>query len=184
MRMLPYYRNRAPALAGAFCVVLATCLTGCASKSPLQSESVASNSATGAVPTGVQQSKQGRFLGIFSPYRIDIQQGNFISREMVAQLKEGMKRPEGMTKAQVRFVLGTPLLTDVFHAERWDYPFRLLKGNGEIIQSQLTVFFKDDRLTRFEGGDLPTEKEYIALIAGGARALPVQAAPEAAPAAK
>ncbi|WP_323744915.1 outer membrane protein assembly factor BamE [Noviherbaspirillum malthae] len=117
--------------------------------------------ATG--PTGVQ-----RFLGVFSPYKIDIQQGNFVSREMVAQLKEGMQRPEGVTREQVRFVLGTPLLTDMFHADRWDYPFRLKKRNGEVISSHVTVFFKDNRLADIDGGTLPTEQEYLAFIAGSA----------------
>jgi outer membrane protein assembly factor BamE len=112
-------------------------------------------------PTGVQ-----RFLGIFSPYRVDVQQGNFVSREMVAQLKEGMQRPEGVTREQVKFVLGTPLLTDIFHADRWDYVFRLKKRTGEVISSRVTVFFKDNRLADIDGGTLPTEEEYLAFIAG------------------
>ena len=53
---------------------------------------------------------------MFSPYRPDIQQGNFVSQEMLAQLKVGQ------TREQVLFILGTPLLTDIFHADRWDYP--------------------------------------------------------------
>ena len=79
---------------------------------------------------------------------------------MLAQLQPGM------TRDQVRFVLGTPLLTDIFHADRWDYTFRLAKGNGEVTTSGVTVFFKDDKMERFDGGNLPTEKEYIARIAG------------------
>lgn len=109
-----------------------------------------------------------RIFRFLSPYRIDVQQGNFISREMVAQLKEGMRNKEGVTPEQVRFVLGTPLLTDIFHANRWDYAFRLKKGNGEVISSRVTVFFKDNRLVNIEGGMLPTEQEYLALIAGAA----------------
>lgn len=81
---------------------------------------------------------------------------------MVTQLKVGMSRE------QVRFVLGTPLLTDIFHADRWDYAFRLARGNGEVVSSRMTVFFKDGKMARFEGGDLPTEKDYIARIAGPA----------------
>lgn len=121
----------------------------------------AAESVTTTAPTGLR-----KVLGIFSPYRIDIQQGNFVSREMVAQLKEGMQRKEGVTRDQVRFVLGTPLLTDIFHADRWDYLFRLQKGSGEVISSRVTVFFKNNRLVRIEGGLLPTEQEYLALIAG------------------
>lgn len=130
---------------------------------PDDSSAAPASGVTATGPTGIQ-----RFLGIVSPYKIDIQQGNFISREMVAQLKEGMQRPEGVTREQVRFVLGTPLLTDVFHADRWDYPFRLKKRTGEVISSHVTVFFKDNRLVNIEGGVLPTEQEYLAFIAGSA----------------
>lgn len=114
-------------------------------------------------PSGVQ-----RFLGIFTPYRIDVQQGNFVSREMVNQLKEGMQRKEAITPEQVRFVLGTPLLTDIFHANRWDYVFRLKKGSGEVISSRVTAYFKDNRLVGIDSGVLPTEQEYLAFIAGAA----------------
>lgn len=133
--------------------------------------------------------KLQNFFWVFSPYRPDIQQGNFVSQEMLTQLKEGM------TKDQVRFVLGTPLLQDVFHAERWDYPFRLARGNGELTTSRVTVYFKDDKVAKFDGGNLPTEKEYIARIAGPARlkvktiseeaqSAPQQAAPTAVPVTK
>lgn len=124
-------------------------------------------------PSGVQTIEQRRLFGIFSPYRIDIQQGNFISQEMVAQLKQGM------TPEQVRFVLGAPLLTDLFHADRWDYVFRLKKGNGEIITSKVVLRFQGNRLASVEGADLPNEKDYISLIAGSA---PPEAAKPAAPA--
>lgn len=83
---------------------------------------------------------------------------------MVEQLKEGMQRPEGVTREQVRFVLGTPLLTSVFHDNRWDYVFRLQKRSGEVISSRVTVFFDNNRLARIDGGNLPTEQEYLALI--------------------
>jgi outer membrane protein assembly factor BamE len=117
-----------------------------------------------AQPSGVQVKQEKRFLGFFRPYRPDIQQGNFVSQEMVAQLKEGM------TQEQVIFLLGTPLLNDVFHADRWDYPFRMQKGNGEVTSSRVTVFFKDKRVSSFEGaGNLPTEADYLARIADKAK---------------
>jgi outer membrane protein assembly factor BamE len=117
-----------------------------------------------AQPSGVQVKQEKRFLGFFRPYRPDIQQGNFVTQEMVAQLKEGM------TQEQVIFLLGTPLLNDVFHADRWDYPFRMQKGNGEITSSRVTVFFKDKRVSSFEGaGNLPTEADYLARIADKAK---------------
>jgi outer membrane protein assembly factor BamE len=89
-------------------------------------------------------------LGSFKAYRIDIQQGNYLSAEMVSQLKEGM------TREQVRFVLGTPLVTDVFHADRWDYVFYRELGNGKIERRHLSVFFEDNKLKRFAGENLPT----------------------------
>jgi len=80
------------------------------------------------------------------PYRPDIRQGNFVTQEMVAQLKPGMSRD------QVRFVLGSPLLVDVFHADRWDYLYRLQSGaDGSVKQRRLAVFFKDDKLVRVDG---------------------------------
>jgi len=154
---------RAPAFAGACGIVLAVCLSGCASKAtPVQSTADIGADAT----QGVQTLKENRFLGILSPYRIDIQQGNFISSETMNQLREGMKRPEGMTRDQVRFLLGTPLISDVFHGDEWDYVFRLQRGNGEIITSHLKVTFKGNKLDTLDGTLLPTEKDYITLIAG------------------
>ena len=108
----------------------------------------------------VQATRLQRFLWIFSPYRPDIQQGNFVSQEMLDQLKAGQ------TRDQVRFLLGSPLLMDAFHADRWDYPFYLARGNGELTTSRVTVFFKNDVVERFEGGNLPSEREYIDRIAG------------------
>lgn len=84
---------------------------------------------------------------IVTEYRIDIQQGNVIDQEMVAQLKPGQ------TRDQVRFILGTPLLTDVFHADRWDYLYSFQNGRtGAVEKRRLTVFFnKDGRLERASG---------------------------------
>lgn len=88
-------------------------------------------------------------LSSIKPYRIDIQQGNFLSAEMVAQLKIGM------TREQVRFVLGTPLVTDIFHGDRWDYVFYRELGNGTKERRRLSVFFEDNKLARFTGDNLP-----------------------------
>jgi outer membrane protein assembly factor BamE len=84
-----------------------------------------------------------------TPYRIQIQQGNFISQDMVAQLKKGMSRE------QVRFVLGTPLVTDIFHADRWDYVFYRELPAGKREQRNLAVFFKDGVLERLAGDVVP-----------------------------
>jgi len=83
--------------------------------------------------------------GILAPYRIDIQQGNFVSQDMVAQLKTGM------SKEQVRFVLGTPLVTDIFHAERWDYIYMLDRRGTPRQQRHLAVYFLDGKLARLDG---------------------------------
>lgn len=163
--------------AGVLCLAMSVWLAGCASKNPLMDEPPTADAGTGkpvettAAASSVSKSGPSglrKFLGIFSPYRIDIQQGNFVSSEMVAQLKEGMQRNEAITPEQVRFVLGTPLLTDIFHADRWDYVFRLKKGSGEVFASRVTVHFKDNRLVDIESDALPTEQEYLALIAGSA----------------
>ena len=178
--------TRRPALRGTALMSLVSIalLAGCASKNPLMeapaSMAAAPASTTAAAPAttatpaetasaasanaGLQRTAPAsarRFLGILSPYRIDIPQGNFISEEMVLQIKEGM------TPDQVRFALGTPLITDIFHAERWDYVFRMLKRNDEVLSSRVTVYFKDGRVSRFEGGNLPSEVDYLELLAGG-----------------
>lgn len=96
-----------------------------------------------------------------TPYRIDIVQGNFVSREAVSQLREGM------TREQVRFLLGTPLLNDVFHANQWDYVFAFRRGSSEVVQQRrYTVHFDGDRLVKFGGDELPSEYELIAEIDG------------------
>ena len=92
-------------------------------------------------------------LTSFKPYRIDIQQGNFLSPEMTAQLRKGM------TREQVRFVLGTPLVTDIFHADRWDYVFYRELGSGAKEQKRLSVFFEDNKLARATGDNLPVNLE-------------------------
>ena len=93
-----------------------------------------------------------------TPYKVDVIQGNFISKEQVEVLKAGM------TRIQVKDVLGTPLLASVFHADRWDYVFTL-KRRGVAPQSfKYTVFFKGDVLERFEGDTMPSESEFIATL--------------------
>ena len=84
---------------------------------------------------------------VIKPYRIEIQQGNYISQEMLAQLKLGM------TREQVRYVLGTPLVTDIFHADRWDYVY-YRERTGRAEQRRISVHFdKQGRLERI-GGDV------------------------------
>ena len=84
---------------------------------------------------------------IVTEYRIDVQQGNVLTQDMVAQLKPGQ------TREQVRFILGSPLLTDVFHRERWDYVYYFRDGSTRKVQRrQFSVFFgADHRLSRVSG---------------------------------
>ncbi len=87
------------------------------------------------------------------PYRMDIQQGNFVTQDMVSQLKPGM------SKEQVRFILGSPLLTDVFHAERWDYVYYLDRRGQPREQRRLAVHFQEGKLARLEGDVVPAEEK-------------------------
>lgn len=114
-----------------------------------------------AAACSTYDSTSRKIASAITPYRINIVQGNFVSREAAAQLREGM------TRDQVRFLLGTPLLTDVFHANRWDYVFSFKRGNTQVVQQRrFTVFFENDRLVRFTGDELPSEYELIAEIDG------------------
>jgi outer membrane protein assembly factor BamE len=80
-----------------------------------------------------------------TPYRMEIQQGNFVSQEMVSQLKQGM------TREQVRFILGTPMVTDIFHPDRWDYVYWREASDGKREQRKLIVFFDKGQLARLDG---------------------------------
>ena len=95
------------------------------------------------------------------PYRMEIQQGNFITQEMLSQLRPGM------TRDQVRFVLGSPLLADMFHADRWEYVFqRQLEYNKGFEQRNVTVFFEDGKLKRIAGDVVPAPSTPV--VPGGA----------------
>jgi outer membrane protein assembly factor BamE len=85
-------------------------------------------------------------------YRPTIQQGNVVTQEQMNALQPGM------TKRQVRFVLGTPMLDDVFHADRWDYVFTLGEGSRPQEIQRVTLIFSDDRLARITG-DLSPQPE-------------------------
>jgi len=84
-----------------------------------------------------------------TPYRMEIQQGNFVSQDMLSKLKRGM------TREQVRFVLGTPLVADMFHADRWDYVFYREIPKKPREERRVSVFFENDRLVRVEGDVVP-----------------------------
>lgn len=88
-------------------------------------------------------------FGFPGVYRINVQQGNIITQEMVDQLKVGMSR------RQVRFIMGTPLVEDTFHADRWDYRYLVRNGEDTLADDHLTVIFQGDELVDIEGNMLP-----------------------------
>ena len=88
------------------------------------------------------------------PYRAGIQQGNWITQEQVALLQPGMSRE------QVRFALGSPTLTSVLHADRWDYPYYFRPGRGPVEERQFTVWFENDRLLRWHGDEQPSMQPF------------------------
>ena len=102
--------------------------------------------------------------GFFSPYRVDLPQGNYVTREMLDQVQSGM------TRDQVRAVLGSPLLTPVFQADRWDYVFRYQRPNREFEQRRVVIRFKDDRVAAIEAGELPQREDPNDPAMPGARA--------------
>lgn len=98
------------------------------------------------------------FMGVITPYRIDIVQGNAVTQEQAALLKPGL------TRIQVRDVLGTPLLTDPFHADRWDYIFTLRRPGAPLQRRSVVVRFENDVVASVEAPDLPSEREFVASI--------------------
>lgn len=125
--------------------------------------------AAGVILTGcgTVNSASTRVASIVRPYKIDIVQGNFVSSEQLAALKEGMPR------SQVKNILGTPLLTDIFHADRWDYVFTFKRQGVESQARKVTVFFKDDMVARVLADPLPTEAEFVASMDSGRKSGPV-----------
>ena len=84
-------------------------------------------------------------VGVVNPYRIDVRQGNYVDQEMVSQLRRGM------TRDQVRYVLGTPLVVGMFREDRWDYVYRYRPGHADAQQRVISLFFEGDVLDRIEG---------------------------------
>jgi outer membrane protein assembly factor BamE len=123
--------------------------------------------------------------GPLKPYRMDIQQGNVVTQEMMAKVQPGM------TRSQVRFALGTPLVTDVFHEDRWDYVYLLQKGGVVTEHRRIVVRFKGDQLASIEGDVVaadpaaraatPPEKKPAATPPVASPASPASPAPSAPP---
>ncbi|MEM9257135.1 MAG: outer membrane protein assembly factor BamE [Pseudomonadota bacterium] len=103
--------------------------------------------------TGIALLSACGFVGFPGVYKIDVEQGNIVTQDMADQLKPGMSR------RQVRFILGTPLVEDPFNQSRWDYPYVKRNGDKVLDQARLTVIFDGDDLDRIEGDYLPERFE-------------------------
>jgi outer membrane protein assembly factor BamE len=91
---------------------------------------------------------EGNLLGVITPYRIDIVQGNVVTKEQIASVKPGMSR------TQVRDLLGSPMVTDVFHADRWDYVFTISRPGTPAQRRSIVALFDGERLAKLTGANL------------------------------
>ena len=98
------------------------------------------------------------FIAFVSPYKPDIIQGNVVTTEQITQVKPGM------TKVQVKEILGSPLITDPFHADRWDYVFTLRRQGFDDQQRSFVVLFEKDQVLKIDAPVLPSEDEFVASI--------------------
>ncbi len=103
---------------------------------------------------------QGVTRDTFKPYVPEVVQGNFVSREQRQFLRPGM------TRAQVRDILGTPLVTSLFHADRWDYTFSIRRQGVPPQQFRMTLYFSKDVLASIESDELPSEVEFAGRLSG------------------
>lgn len=100
-----------------------------------------------------------KVLGLVRPYRVEVVQGNVLTKELLASVKPGMPR------AQVQDLLGSPMLTDVFHEDRWDYIFTIRRQGTEPQRRHVVVWFEGDALKSVDApNDIPTEREFVASI--------------------
>ena len=113
---------------------------------------------------------QDSLLGVVTPYRMEVVQGNVVTKEQAALVRPGASR------AQVRDTLGSPLVADLFHADRWDYVFTIRRQGTEPQRRVVTAFFDGDALKKLEAPeDLPTEREFVTAISrhSNSKAAPV-----------
>jgi outer membrane protein assembly factor BamE len=115
-------------------------------------------------------------LDIFSPYKVEIVQGNVVTREQVQILRPGFSRN------QVKDVLGTPMVSSLFHANRWDYTFTIKRAGAEPQIRNISVYFENDLMQRVIADELPLEAEFTASIntrpKGGGVVPKLQATPD------
>lgn len=104
-----------------------------------------------------------------TPYKMDVIQGNVVTREQLALVKPGMP------KLQVRDILGSALLSSVFHADRWDYVFTLKRPGAPAQSRKVTVFFQNDLLERVDADELPSESEFVSTLKAEPKSGPLPA---------
>ncbi|MCY1286722.1 Outer membrane protein assembly factor BamE [compost metagenome] len=106
-------------------------------------------------------------------YKIDIQQGNVVTQDMIDQLKPGM------TRRQVRFIMGNPLITDTFHANRWDYLYSIQPGGGQRLQERVSLMFdNNDQLIGLAGDFMPGVSRDEAILGGESTTTTTEVKPE------
>ncbi|TAK91906.1 MAG: outer membrane protein assembly factor BamE [Aquabacterium sp.] len=108
--------------------------------------------------SGFSLSKPETLFGLLEPYKVDVVQGNVVTQEIMAQIQPGLGR------MQVKEILGTPLLADPFHTDRWDYVFTIRRQGVADQQRRVSIFFKNDAVDRFDTEPLPSEREFVAAI--------------------
>ena len=108
--------------------------------------------------SSLKASSPETLFGLLEPYKVDVVQGNVVTQEVMSQIQPGLGR------MQVKEILGTPLLTDPFHADRWDYVFSIHRQGVVDQQRRITIFFKNDVVERFDTQPLPSEREFVASI--------------------
>ena len=128
-------------------------------RSPLISRLAAAGLAAAALAGCQSLQSSDNFLGMITPYKVEVVQGNVVTKEQAEAVKPGMSR------AQVRDILGSPLLTDVFHENRWDYVFTIRRQGAEPQRRSIVVMFEGDAMKSIEtGGTLPAERDFVASI--------------------
>ncbi|VUD41163.1 Outer membrane protein assembly factor BamE [Thalassocella blandensis] len=100
--------------------------------------------------SGISACSSLRFPGV---YKVTIQQGNYLEEDMIEKLKPGL------TKEQVRYIMGTPLIEDTFNQNQWDYYYNVKLGDEDLRTNHFTVYFENDTLTHWDGDYTPINKQ-------------------------
>ena len=108
--------------------------------------------------TLVSRTMSEGITSVITPYKVEVVQGNVVTKEMLAQIHTGSSRTD------VRDALGSPLLADPFHAERWDYVFTIKRQGTDPQKRSVVIWFDGDTVKSIEAPELPTEEEFVASI--------------------